>query len=248
VIAGRRFLRVRRNLVHAFVHVKYYDDSPSRNAKRTNVVVPNLDEELERAAKFLPVASPNSGRGGARVGFFHELVKNGHLDAAGYGAAQVARIRRQRKGLEWSRRTLQVAWDKGCRNLTLTDDFTALISTGAGAGRAQVRTHEETLADLRLAVAHLQEAADSNARVCEGKTRRDVLDRRAASLGTRIARLEATLATAETAETRAEPGSKGAAASNHPRWVGPGRLAGITPSRFPPPPPRNPPATKTPTG
>lgn len=211
-----RFLRVRRNLVHAFIHVKFYDNSPARNAKRTKVVVPNLDEELDRATRFLPVASPKeaSVRGGARVGFFHELVKNDHLDAAGYGAAQAARIRRQRKGLEWSRRTLQVAWDKGCRNLSLTDDLTALISTGSGAGRPQPRTQDETLADLRLARAHLQEADGANAGVWEGRTRRDVLDRRAASLDVRIARLEAALTPTASAVPQAEPQSRGTGVRN----------------------------------
>jgi DNA polymerase III epsilon subunit-like protein len=148
-----RLLRVRRNLAHAYIHVKYYDDSPARNAKRKKAEVSSAEDELTRAAKFLPITSPKEkgGRGGSRVGFFHELVKLGDLDAAGYGAAQVARIRRQRKGLEWSRKTLEVAWDRGCRNLMLTDELTALISIGAGAGRERTRTPEEALADLTLA-------------------------------------------------------------------------------------------------
>lgn len=76
-----------------------------------------------RVNEFLPGFNPATkrNRGRPKEGFYGELRRRGHFDAAGYGAARIADVRRVEGGREWAYALLRKSWDDGCRTPRLTE-------------------------------------------------------------------------------------------------------------------------------
>lgn len=55
------------------------------------------------------------------------MRRNGHLDAAGYGAYRVAEVRRSEGGRAWAHAVLNKAWRDGCRNPQLTEMLASMV-------------------------------------------------------------------------------------------------------------------------
>ncbi len=79
--------------------------------------------KTELVEGFLPGYNPKVGRDRGRPaeGFYGELRRNGHLDAAGYGVYRVAEVRRVAGGRRWAHTLLNKAWRDGCRNPQMTE-------------------------------------------------------------------------------------------------------------------------------
>jgi DNA polymerase III epsilon subunit-like protein len=82
-----------------------------------------------RVEQFLPGYDPrvNRNRGRPAEGFYGELRRNGHLDAAGYGAYCVAEVRRTEGGRAWAHAVLNKAWRDGCRTPQLTELLASMV-------------------------------------------------------------------------------------------------------------------------
>ncbi len=83
----------------------------------------------EHVEQFLPGYDPrmNRNRGRPAKGFYGELRRNGHLDAAGYGAYLVAEVRRTEGGRAWAHTVLNKAWRDGCRTPQLTELLASMV-------------------------------------------------------------------------------------------------------------------------
>lgn len=83
----------------------------------------------ERVDQFLPGYDPRvlRKRGRPVEGFYGEIRRNGHLDAAGYGAYRVADVRRTQGGRAWAHAVLNKAWRDGCRNPQMTEMLASMV-------------------------------------------------------------------------------------------------------------------------
>jgi hypothetical protein len=90
----------------------------------------------KRASEFLAGYNPKVARkrGRPKEGFYGELRRAGHLDAAGYGIARVADVRRVEGGREWAYRLLRKAWDDGCRTPRLAEMLASMTVVDAVEG------------------------------------------------------------------------------------------------------------------
>ncbi len=70
-----------------------------------------------RVEAFLPGYKPTTKRKRGRPpeGFYGELRRHGHLDAAGHGVARAAELRRIEGGRAWAYAILRKGWHDGCR-------------------------------------------------------------------------------------------------------------------------------------
>jgi hypothetical protein len=109
---------VLRRCVDAFVQVKF--DPFAKPSKK-------------RAGEFLAGYNPKvtRKRGRPKEGFYGELRRAGHLDAAGYGIARVADVRRVEGGREWAYQLLRKAWDDGCRTPRLAEMLASMTVVDA---------------------------------------------------------------------------------------------------------------------
>ncbi len=123
---------------------------------------------LERAAAFLPVPAPPSGRrkdkaiGPARSGpkprgWYGRLRKQGDHAAAAHGAVLAARRRRDGLRLEWSLATLRCAWDDGLRTPSLAYTYSTVLEQ---TYRRDVDAHLVELYDICDAVVAAGPGAD----------------------------------------------------------------------------------------
>lgn len=112
------FVGVVRRCVDAYIH-----DGFSPFTKPTR----------KRATEFLPGYNPDvrRSRGRPREGFYGELRRNGHLDAAGYGVARVADVRRAEGGRQWAYALLRKAWDDRCRTPRLAEMLASMTVVDA---------------------------------------------------------------------------------------------------------------------
>ena len=55
------------------------------------------------------------------------MRRNGHLDAAGYGAYRVADVRRTQGGRPWAHAVLNKAWRDGCRNPLMVEMLASMV-------------------------------------------------------------------------------------------------------------------------
>ncbi len=87
----------------------------------------------KRASEFLAGYNPSvvRKRGRPKEGFYGELRRAGHLDAAGHGIARVADVRRVEGGREWAYRLLRKAWDDGCRTPRLAEMLASMTVVDA---------------------------------------------------------------------------------------------------------------------
>ena len=83
----------------------------------------------ERVDQFLPGYDPRvlRKRGRPVEGFYGEMRRNDHLDAAGYGAYRVADVRRTQGGRAWAHAVLNKAWRDGCRNPQMTEMLASMV-------------------------------------------------------------------------------------------------------------------------
>ncbi len=82
-----------------------------------------------RVKEFLPGYDPRVTRlrGRPAEGLYGEMRRNGHLDAAGYGAFRVAEVRRSEGGRAWAHSVLNKAWRDGCRNPQMTEMLASMV-------------------------------------------------------------------------------------------------------------------------
>jgi DNA polymerase III epsilon subunit-like protein len=112
------FVSVLRRVVDAFLREDYNPFRPPRP---------------ERLDAFLPGYNPSvrRHRGRPPQGFYGELARNGHLDAAGYGAARLAQQRRLEGGRDWTYAVLAKAWNDGCRTPRLVEMLASMTVVDA---------------------------------------------------------------------------------------------------------------------
>jgi hypothetical protein len=84
---------------------------------------------LKRVEEFLPGYNPkvSRSRGRPTEGLYGELRRNGHFDAAGYGAFVVAEVRRVKGGRPWAHALLNKAWHDGSRNPQMTGMLASMV-------------------------------------------------------------------------------------------------------------------------
>lgn len=89
---------------------------------------------ITRAEAFLPpkAYATTRGRGRPPQGWFGDLIRQGDLDAAGYGAQLVAQTGPQARTPGHERTILEFAWGKGSRNPHLADRYSLrLLADGS---------------------------------------------------------------------------------------------------------------------
>lgn len=118
-----RFVAVRYQLIAAFM-------------TRDRV----LDEK--RADLFLPFGTPSRRRGRKPTGWFGQLVRNGDLDTAGFGAQLAAQSgpRSHTAGRELA--MLRYAWEAGSRNLALADRLSKRLAVTPNADGSRANLDE----------------------------------------------------------------------------------------------------------
>lgn len=111
---------------------------------------------LAKVEAFLPGYNPRVGRNRGRPaqGLYGELLRNGHIDAAGYGVFRVAEVRRVEGGRAWAHTLLNKAWRDGCRTPQMTE---MLASMTVVDGVIDGVTPEDPKAPVAAAVSYLDE-------------------------------------------------------------------------------------------
>ena len=112
------FLNVLRSCVDASLH---------------DVFDPFVRPDVRRIEEFLPGYDPRKQRqrGRPREGFYGELRRNGDLDAAGYGIAKAAEVRRVQGGRDWAYALLAKGWDDGCRTPAMIEMLASMTVVDA---------------------------------------------------------------------------------------------------------------------
>ena len=167
------FVSVMRRCVDAYVHDAF---SPFAKPSR------------KRANEFLPGNNPDvkRHRGRPPEGFYGELRRDGYLDAAGYGVARVADVRRVEGGRQWAYQLLRKAWEDGCRTPRLAE-MLASMTVVDGIGLDSAGDEEpDPKAPYHAAIAVIDEClvayANQSGKIFERlASRRERLERTSAS-------------------------------------------------------------------
>lgn len=117
-----RFQSIRYALTRTFLGL---DEAPDDEPADEDKVPALLEDRVDAFLPYNPLTA--RGRGRPREGWFHELLRAGDGDAAGYGAAVAARTGARSKTAGWERGVLTYAWDKGARNAKLADYYSRIL-------------------------------------------------------------------------------------------------------------------------
>jgi DNA polymerase III epsilon subunit-like protein len=139
----------------------------------------------KQVESFLPGYNPKvlRSRGRPAQGFYGELCRNGHLDAAGYGVARVAEVRRVEGGRPWAHVLLNKAWRDGSRNPQMIEMLASMtVVDGLVDGVAHVHPKAPLKAAIRYIVACRRAHNDSEGPLFDAlKKREDRLRKQVAS-------------------------------------------------------------------
>lgn len=113
---------------------------------------------LDQVEAFLPGYDPSVARGRGRPpeGFYGELRRDGHLDAAGHGVARVAEVRRTQGGRDWAYALLRKGWNDGCRTPRMVELLASMTVVDA-IGAEQDDGTFAPKAPLELAIYYIDE-------------------------------------------------------------------------------------------
>ena len=112
------FVNVLRRCVDAYINV-HFDPFKHTTSKQVEAYLPGYNPAVSR------------GRGRPAQGFYGELIRAGHYDAAGYGVASVAQIRRVEGGRDWAYALLAKGWNDGCCTPRLTEMLASMTVVDA---------------------------------------------------------------------------------------------------------------------
>ncbi len=152
----------------------------------------------KRSSEFLAGYNPNVARtrGRPKEGFYGELRRAGHLDAAGYGVARVADVRRVEGGREWAYQLLRKAWDDGCRTPRLTEMLASMTVVDAVENDSWGAVPKDPKAPVVTAVSLIDECVKSyrnqSAQIFERLTERRTRLIKVRDAAPRVARSPAT--------------------------------------------------------
>ncbi len=143
------FVGVLRRIVDAFIRDEYDPARPMRRA-RVDAFLPGYDPAVPRK------------RGRPPQGFYGELVFQGHLDAAGYGAARVAEHRRVTGSRDWAYSVLAKAWNDGCHTPHLVEMLASMTVVDA-VGEVDADGVFDPKAPVRNAISYIDTCLEENA-------------------------------------------------------------------------------------
>lgn len=111
---------------------------------------------------FLPGYDPSvmRARGRPPEGFYGELRRDNHLDAAGHGVARVAEVRRTQGGRDWAYALLRKGWNDGCRTPRMVELLASMTVVDA-IGAEQDDGTVDPKAPLELAIHYIDECLAS---------------------------------------------------------------------------------------